>query len=341
MKRCYTQKRRLFPMAVIQKKPFQPWNPLAKLSKTYKRLYKSKGRFFSLEYGRSLSKRILWQVAIPLSLQNPQPWSLFKTMLVGKLWVFNNPSLVPGVVWPVKSKKRLVTQLRALKALGHLVGKKHQRFLFKMVQKCHHLANPTLPFLWSMVVGLDALKTSVLLKTAWVSTLPISFKQFSSGEIQMNGKKHQNRLGKNLHFSYLADWFQSMHLFALKPRANLFGNLFSTGGARKVSSQADLGVYYSMYRNKPFVWLKDFYKKGLVPSSGAGTFLSKVKFFPKKKAWFPREKAHSFQKPSYFFQRSMLLLFFKKLGHRQVVRHQILILTCVGSNPSAPEIYFF
>ena len=84
-----------------------------------------------------------------------------------------------------------------------------------------------------------------------------------------------------------------MHLFTLTPGATLFGNLFSTGGARKASSQTHLGVYYSMYRNKPFVWLKDFYKKGLVPSSGAGTLLPKMKLFKKKKAWFPREKGRA------------------------------------------------
>lgn len=63
MKYLNQGKNKAFPYAVVRKKATQQWDYLRKLSNKEKRLYKNKSRFYSLEYGRSLSKRVLWQIA--------------------------------------------------------------------------------------------------------------------------------------------------------------------------------------------------------------------------------------------------------------------------------------
>lgn len=64
MKNQYKRKFKRYPMPTFQKISLQQWNVFSKTKNRYKRFFNSKFRFFSLEIGRPLSKRVLWQVSL-------------------------------------------------------------------------------------------------------------------------------------------------------------------------------------------------------------------------------------------------------------------------------------
>lgn len=314
-----------FPYGTPQKRKFfQPWNPLVKLSKDLKKLTQKKARFFSLELGRSLPKRILWQVALPsFSIEKkagsslvylPSSWTLFRSLFFGRMWMLNNPSLVPGVTWPVKSKKFLLAKMRAFQTLSHLIGKGKKSFFLKNFMKLWNLSSPTLPFLWSFARSLDSLKSSVCVQSGMFSNLPESFQQLASLKVQLNGWT----LHKSQRFQYVADFWTKHPLeFILKWKASpilevpfhksFFGKLFISGPSfahekkntlvpnlnkkDSFSREKEKTSYLSMYSVKPFIWLASFYKDGVVKKTTKmlptkrkkSYFLSFLKNFKNKK----------------------------------------------------------
>lgn len=341
MKYSNIRKYKIFPYAAVQKKGNIQWNPLAKLSYNRKRFFKNKSRFFSMEYGRSLSKRILWQIAVPepnpflqqnfifneepcvpctqdakqkkmkrtqkkvhtkeynLKFQSifpkkkgfqaypqktklisvyyrntvlpnhpfSQTWVTFRSIFFGKMWVLNNPSLVPGVVRPVKSKKILLAKLRAFKGLTHLVGNSNQKVLVKFLNKLWNLSPKTATSLWSIASGLESLKTAVLIKSGFLLTIPAVFDNLSRGAIFINGEGPLGSSQKSLSFSYPGD---------ILKMNNKLEKLFIYGPTTK-KTETEKNVIYSIYLIKPFLWLSSFYNYGNVLD-----FFGKQKKLPSK-----------------------------------------------------------
>lgn len=57
------RKKKAVPYPIVQKQSVQQWSYLKQLSSEQKRVFRNKFRFFSLEYKRPFSKRIVWQMA--------------------------------------------------------------------------------------------------------------------------------------------------------------------------------------------------------------------------------------------------------------------------------------
>jgi hypothetical protein len=338
MKYSNQRKYKAFPYAVVQKKGNQQWNPLTKLSYNRKRFFKNKSRFFSMEYGRSLSKRILWQIAVPqpnsflqknfrfyedaklnkikkmqkkvhtkeynLKLQSSFPkkkgfetypqktkilrsvfytnrvlhpfsqtWVTFRSIFFGKMWVLNNPSLVPGVVRPVKSKKMLLAKLRAFKGLTRLVGNSNKKVLVKFLNKLWNLSPKTTPSLWSVASGLESLKTAVLIKSGFLFTIPAAFDNLSRGAIFVNGEGPLESSKKSLSLSYPGDVFKMN---------NKLEKLFIYGPTTK-KTETEKNVMNSIYLVKPFLWLFSFYNYGNVLD-----FFGKQQKLPSKHRYFKK-----------------------------------------------------
>ncbi len=279
MKTLTINKYKLFPYATTIKKPTQQWNHLLKLSPQKKRLFKNKTRLFSMEFGRSLSKRIFWQIAqtgfkennnfltnfLFLQKQNneytkptlpgltelakfSQNWTIFRSLFFGKMWMLNNPSLVPGVVWPVKSKKILIAKMRAFKTLCHLTGKGNLSFVVRNAQKLWTSANNTKPSLWFLASSMDSLKANYLMKSGFVPTIQTGHHWISYGNVLLNGFVHK----KSMSFYYPGDFIQVT-------KGNIFSTLFNSG-PRYQSLSISKKNTNSIYSTKTFIWVSPFFK---------------------------------------------------------------------------------
>lgn len=176
------------------------------------RFFKNKHRLFSVDYGRSVPKRLFWQVSLRTNKvqwqhtsQLQRPWFVFRYSLLNKPWILSNPSLVPGMVWPVKRKKYLLCQLRAWKGLCHLLGKGSQQRILARLQKLWALQPIGQPSLWNVAAGLESSKTTFLLKGGFVGTLPCAFHQMNHKHVRFNGFATNKALG----FVYPGDWLQT------------------------------------------------------------------------------------------------------------------------------------
>lgn len=302
-------KYKLFPYATTMKKPTQQWNHLLKLSPQKKRLFKSKARFFSMEFGRSLPKRIFWQIAqtgfkkdnsfLTNSFQIPQTrfkkdknntllpkvstftkfshsWSVFRSLFFGKMWMLNNPALVPGVVWPVKSKKIRMAKMRAFKALCHLTGKGNLSFVVSQAQKLWASTNRTKPSLWFLASSMDSLKANYLMKSGFVPTIYTGHHWVSYGNILHNGFLDK----KSMRFYYPGDFVQITKENSL--------TAFFNSGPRYQSLPTSQKNGVSVYSTTAFLWLSPFFQKKISPffKTKKSSFYAskKLKYtgFPKK-----------------------------------------------------------
>jgi hypothetical protein len=270
-------KYKLFPFATTMKKPTQQWNYLLKLSAQKKRLFKSKTRFFSMEFGRSLPKRVFWQIAqsslkennnlyannlqttqyktngnalsnVSLLTKFSHNWTVFRSLFFGKMWMLNNPALVPGVVWPVKSKKILVAKMRAFKALSHLTGKGNLSFVVRNAQKLWTSKSYTKPSLWFLASSLDSLKANYLLKNGFVPTVQTAHHWISYGKILYNGFLDK----KSMRFYYPGDFIQVTKENSL--------NAFFNSGPRFQSLSTSKKNGISIYTKNAFLWVSPFFK---------------------------------------------------------------------------------
>lgn len=187
----------------------------------------------------------------------------FHAMVLTKKWQFDNASIVPGMVWPLKSKRVLVAKMRAFKTLSHLIQARNLKQVIQMLQKLWNSQNITKPSVWSLVGGIDSLKNQVLLKSGLVASVgavrqhPKAF-AFNGSE---SNKKHM--------FYYPGDLICSQ-----SQPSEIFGELFSTGPKTVFVKNAkrNLGLGRknfrtsrypcSIYSNKPFQWLANFYQNG-------------------------------------------------------------------------------
>lgn len=247
------------PYGTVLKHYNTTWNFLNKLSLKQKVKFKQKNRLFSLELGRSLPKRVIWQVALAKDanllfsksqlngageLTTPSySWSVFRSALFGKMWLLNNASAVPGIVWPTKSKKLLLAKMKAFKALSLSAGKLKTSFLIKNLQKVYadSFLNKTESTLWKMASSLDSLKNTFYYKAGLFPTIPTAYQKVRSGNVLLNGFSHK----KNHSFAYPGD-FNTM-----KETNRFFADLFSVGKTH---------LSTSLYAIKPFLWLSSFYK---------------------------------------------------------------------------------
>jgi hypothetical protein len=269
MKSHFIAKFKSYPLATSQKKAEQPWNSLLKLSQARKRFYKNQGRFFPMELNRSVSKRIFWQMAIPIPLHLYQmkpmapghmrfvknlvfnhPWSVFRSLFFGKMWMLNHPSLVPGMIWPTKSKKVLLAKMRAFKALCQLVGKARKRFIMKHFQKSSALSGSTQPMIWSFASSLDCLGPNFLLKCGYYPTLSPAIQSVSHSQWMLNGFLSSKRLN----FVYVGDFFQ-MTPHTMKLPSLMFSNLFTLHSGKHLCSQKG----QCFFKTKPVFWLSSFF----------------------------------------------------------------------------------
>jgi hypothetical protein len=300
-----------FPLATSQKKATQLWSSLLKLSVQRKRFYKNQMRFFSIEFGMSLPKRLFWQMAIPQTFQISQfgafkktqfkktfsgflqktkslgqPWNVFRSLFFGKMWILNHPSLVPGIVWPTKSKKMGLAKMRALKALFHLTGKEQKKFLFDNFQKIWSLSHQTKPMLWTFASSLESLRTHFLLKSGWVGTVPAAFQFLTHNKGTWNGFCSQKAFG----FAYLGDFVQLSQKNPI-----VFDSFLSELLTYGWTKQGSLNPQTPMHQMKPFLWLFDFFKNQ-----------KKSKIFQKKTTFFSLKKGKKIWKKKKNFKMKYL-----------------------------------
>ncbi len=291
----YARSIKRFPFATSQKNPRQTWNSLLKLSLSKSNMSKKKSRFFSMEYGRPLSKRVLWQMVIPVNmhfLRKPYSfslksdfnekaiislhqftqnafsmfqanWALFRSVLFGKMWLLKNPSLVPGVVWPTQQKKHLVTKMRAFQALTHLLGKKNHTFVVHNLQKLWNLSNPTKPGVWSLASGIDSLQIHGILKSGFVTTIPMASHWLKSGFVRVN----ESLLHKSNGFCYAGDFLRFWNPHEFLQTRNLLGELFLAGplksnltGSKIILAKTQIPKV-SIHSAKSFLWFNNFFTK--------------------------------------------------------------------------------
>jgi len=274
----YPRRLKSFPYATVQKRKTQPWTSLLTFSVEKKRLWKNQTRLFSMEYGRALSKRLFWQMALrkhfetsknPLNskkLLNQQwiplqhPWGLFRSIFFAKMWLLNNPSLVPGVVWPVKSKKIHLAKMRAFQALSHLTGKNSRDFVLRILQKFWNLSKQTTPSLWSVAQGLESLKTHYLMKSGLVRSIPVASHWIQQGKIIVNGLL----TSQTRSFQYPGDLMvvQSLDKFN---NYCFFETLLAYGilkpGRHSQAKDTNLNGSISVYTVQPFLWLHGFFSQ--------------------------------------------------------------------------------
>jgi hypothetical protein len=258
------RKFKLFPYAHPYKKAGQMWSPLLKMSKARKRMFNHRNRFFSMEYRRSLPKRLFWQMTLPTlhpststagSLVMQHPWPTFRALFFGKMWMLKNPSLVPGVVWPVKSKKYLLAKIHASQALTHLVGKASQKWMKKVLQKLWALSSPTRSSLWLVAGGLDTLMNNFLLKSGVVNSLPSAYHLLTYKKLKTNGFTSNQKLA----FAYPGDLIQWKDSFYLSKVLN--------GGPEKQAFQQQNYHPTSVHGLKVFGWLRPFYQNAILISA--------------------------------------------------------------------------
>lgn len=256
------QKYTPFPYGTSLKYFNSPLHFLLKLSPKQKMKFKQKNKLFSLELGKSLHKRLLWQSSQKVNTGFSclgTSWSVFTAAFFGKMWLLNNAAVVPGVVWPSKSKKIMLAKMKAFKALRLNFGNLKSSFLTKNLQKLYStsFASQTAHSLWHMAGGLEFLKYNLFYKTGFYPSVSVSIQKNLSGEIKHNGLIS----GKAKSFFYPGDFNE------MKTSFSFLQTLFSFG--KKQS-------YSSMYANKPFLWLNSFYTFSLLNQS------QKNKVFRKK-----------------------------------------------------------
>nr|YP_009944749.1 ribosomal protein S4 [Ankistrodesmus falcatus]QMS48918.1 ribosomal protein S4 [Ankistrodesmus falcatus] len=179
------------------------------------------------------------------------------------MWMLYDPSLVPGITWPVKHKKMLLAKMRAYKALSQLMGKPQKKYLATNLQKFASISNQTTPILWSIAGGLESQKTSVLVKSNFVCTLPAASYSISIGNFTVNGQTMQKSLG----FNYAGD-ILSYNVMANNDSENLagkkqsfssfFSKVFSYGPLKSTGSPIPMNAV------QPFLWLSSFYNYGKI-----------------------------------------------------------------------------
>lgn len=340
-----------FPHATHQNKRYQPWNPLMKTGLS--------PRIFCVDYGRSIRTRVLWQVALPSSqtfetpsllpshptvtnrsqdqpniycvntttfpeLEQPQPlslkhltpvsslqhpWAVFRSLMFSQMWSLKTPTIAPGVAWPHKSKKYGLAKMAAFRSLRHLMPAFSKTVLLNRLQKLwfrayNHGGGAVQPAIWTWAAHIDSLKTLTLWKSGWaVTPSPVVC---GVNPIRVNGFFDQKMRG----YAYPADLIQVIQPHFL---ARLW-----TEGPRNRSPVAVKDL---------FGWLASFYGKdsSLMPTMSRMHELRSMRSTGSSRAG----------------RSSFSHFFFCSLEHRQVVRHQILILTCVGSNPAAPVFLGF
>lgn len=252
------------PYGTVLKNANSPMRLLKKLSYKQKKKYKQMNRLFSLELGRALPKRVIWQISTPFAqnsemlgkIQKTNSWSMFRSAFFGKMWLLNNASAVPGVVWPTKSKKFLVAKMKAFKAFSLSTGGLNQKFLVKNLQKAYaqsfHSSNQS--FLWKMASSFDSLQSSFFLKTGFFGTFTATGDALRFKKILFNGSIHL----KEKSFMYPGD------LSFFPEKSNFFAQAFSQG---PLSSKKPI------YATKPFLWLcTNFYKSAVFK-------IKKISFF--------------------------------------------------------------
>lgn len=254
-----TQARRqfkLFPYAHPYKKVGQMWSSLLKISKKQKRMYTYRNKFFSMEYRRPLPKSLLWPMTFsgqvrgvqqtqPLAMEGP--WLTFRVLFFAKLWMLKNPALVPGVVWPVKSKKYLLAKMHAFQGLTDLTGKASQGWTRKILQKLWSLRSGTRSSLWSVTGGLDSLFTNLLLKSGWTATLPRASHLLTYKKVQKNGVLTKQSLA----FAYPGDYVKIKDSLCLLRVLN--------AGPEKDTFLLEGVQPTSIHALKLFGWLRSFY----------------------------------------------------------------------------------
>lgn len=262
-----------FPAPIAQKYQIQPWNSMWKLSAEKKRIYKRSSRWFSLEYGKSLSKRFFWQIAItPIKNQLVAPWNTFRVIFLNKMWIFNNPSIVPGVLWPNKVKKTLVVKIKAFKAMSHLMGNFQKKFLMDSTMKFWNFAflDNNTHALWSLARGLDSFRTNVLLKSGFASNIPMNVHLIGNRTYSLNGFL----INKRTDLTYPADILTNQTFLTIKDGKNSLTQkqknslIYTTPLTKMLSSgkttrqripMKNTYQYTSIYARKPFLWTSFFY----------------------------------------------------------------------------------
>lgn len=341
-----------FPYATHQNKRYQPWNPLAKSGLS--------PRAFCVDYGRSVRTRVLWQVALPSpqtfetpvqkvsqpsqsqlntystdvtnfpEFQQPQglslkhvtpvnplqhPWTVFRSLMFSQMWFLKTPTIAPGVAWPHKAKKYSLAKMAAFRGLRHLMPAFSKSVLLSRLQKLwfrayNHAAGTTQPAIWTWAAHIDSLKTLTLWKSGWaVTPTPLV------SRVQVNGFLDDKIRG----YAYPADLIQVV-------QPDFLARLW-TQGPRK---RSPVGV------KDLFGWLASFHGKDshLMPvmprMARAGARAGSRSTQSRNRGASGRSTVGVRAVRSSFFHLGF------SLEHRQAVRLQILILTCVGSNPAAP-----
>lgn len=246
-----TRKLTGLPYGTVLKYPKNPMRLLLKLSTKQQNTYKQKNRVFSLELGRSLPKRVVWQVSVPFfknhavfeKILKSSSWSVFRSAFFGKMWLLNNASVVPGIVWPTKSQKSLIAKMKAVKALRLTLGSLKSGLFIKHLQKVYaqSFSAAHQSSLWKMASSLECLKASFFTKLGFFQT-PASAKNM----IRLNlGSGEGFHVGNSQMFVYPGDFNM------LTKKSDFFAQIFSTGS----------GMHnHSVYANQPFLWLShNFY----------------------------------------------------------------------------------
>lgn len=242
MKASIFYKFKAFSYPTAQKITFyQQWNPLRKLSRPNKRIFRGRNRLFSIDSSRPLPKEIFLKIVHSLervnvslkdryitsfkseinlppqckkfnflsyhlvnSLRKTYSWNIFRYIFLKKMWILSNPSLVPGIARPFRFKKMNIIKIRALKGLTHLIGSCNLQFIFFLVKKSWNMPNQVVPFFWNLPRTVDSLKSNVFLKLGLVHTIPITRELISRQKVYFNGFVNT----KVQHFVYPGDYLR-------------------------------------------------------------------------------------------------------------------------------------
>lgn len=256
-----TRKLTGLPYGTILKYPKSPMRLLLKLSAKQKNTYKQKNRIFSLELGRSLPKRVVWQLSVPFfknhtvleKILKSCSWSIFRSAFFGKMWLLNNASVVPGIVWPTKSQKSFIAKMKAMKALRLSLGYLKTGKFIKHLQKIysHSFSKPWNSSLWDMASSLESLKGSFFVKHGFFQTPATVKNMLRSNHNSSPGFP----IGNSKMFVYPGDFN------TFPEKSEFFAQTFSMGPLMQNNS---------VCANPPFLWLSN-------------SFYNPQRVFPKKK----------------------------------------------------------
>lgn len=236
------------PYGTVLKYPKSPMRLLLKLSAKQKNIYKQKNRIFSLELGRSLPKRVVWQVSVPFFKNHTVlqktvkscSWSVFRSAFFGKMWLLNNASVVPGIVWPTKSQKSLIAKMKAMKALRLSIGSLKTGKFIKHLQKVysHSFSKARNSSFWDMASSLECLKGSFFVKHGFFQTSACV-----KNMLRYNQKTSPGfPIGNSNTFVYPGDFN------TFPEKSDFFAQTFSTGPLMQKNS---------VCANQPFLWLSN------------------------------------------------------------------------------------